>query len=115
MEILQLANGVYVVTQPAGFLDRRTTPELEAALDRLLSEKSSHLVVDLSNVTEMSSAGLRVLINATKRARALAGGDVRLVAPGRRVVEVLDLAGLLSVIHVFPTREDAVASFQPAN
>jgi anti-sigma B factor antagonist len=69
-------------------------------------------VLDLSGVPEMSSAGLRTIISATKRLRGGRGdGDLRLASPGKRVVEVLELAGLLPVFRVFETSEQAAASF----
>lgn len=96
----------------AGHLDRTTAPQLEAVLEGLDKEDVYRVVVDLSGVSDMSSAGLRVIISAAKRFRRRSGGDLCLAAPSKRVVEVLDLAGLLPVLCVFDTREQAVASFE---
>jgi len=103
-----------VVVQPHGVLNRSTVQPLEDELHRLVGQGQRHLVLDLSQVPEMSSAGLRAIISA---ARLLRGqripGDLRLAAPGRRITQVLELAGLLPVLRVFTDRDQAVASFAP--
>ena len=100
----------------SGHLDRRTTPELEDVLQKLIATGGQHSVIlDLTAATEMSSAGLRLLISVAKRLRnSKPAGDLRLVAPGKRIVEVLDLAGLLTVLPAYESLEEAVASFDRA-
>lgn len=95
-----------------GPLNRQTSPELEKALLSLSERGQGRLVLDLSGVPEMSSAGLRTIISATKRLRGGRGdGDLRLASPGKRVVEVLELEGLLPVFRIFDTTAQAAASF----
>jgi anti-anti-sigma factor len=95
-----------------GYLGGAYAGELENFLTPLLSGRGPHhIVIDLAGVTEMSSAGLRVLISAIKRTRSNKSGDIRLAAPSKRVVEVLELAGLSTVIQIYPDRVEAVASF----
>lgn len=100
------------VVGAVGPLDRTTAPQLESVLEGLDSEDVCRVVIDLSGVSDMSSAGLRVIISAAKRFRRRDGGDLCLAAPSKRVVDVLDLAGLLPVLCVHGTREEAIASFE---
>jgi anti-anti-sigma factor len=112
MEITSEILASCAVVRPAGTLDRRTAPDLEAALQALTGQGHSRIVLDLGGVGEMSSAGLRVVISAAKLLRSeRIGGDLRLAAPGDRVVQVLELAGLLPVLKVFTTSQEAIASF----
>ena len=112
MEITTDTLASCIVVHPTGTLDRRSAPELEAALQTLTGQGHSRIVLDLSAVGEMSSAGLRVIISAAKLLRSeRLGGDLRLAAPSARVVQVLELAGLLPVLNVFDTDEQAIASF----
>jgi anti-anti-sigma factor len=112
MEITSEILASCAVVHPAGTLDRRSAPELEAALQALTGQGNSRIVLDLSGVGEMSSAGLRVIISAAKLLRSeRIGGDLRLAAPSDRVVQVLELAGLLPVLKVFTTSQGAIASF----
>jgi anti-sigma B factor antagonist len=116
MEITSEVLASCAVVRPVGTLDRRTAPQLEAALQALSNQGHSRIVLDLSGVSEMSSAGLRVIISVAKLLRNdRTGGDLRLVAPGERVVHVLELAGLQSVLRVYGSTGQATASFdQPA-
>ncbi|MEM7334643.1 MAG: STAS domain-containing protein [Chloroflexota bacterium] len=82
-----------------GRVDSTTAQEFEAELS-----KYKNISLNLSEVTYMSSAGLRALVKAKKQ------GEVKIVAPSTRVAEVLDLAGLNSLFDVFDTNEDAVGS-----
>ena len=101
------------VVRVDGPLNRQTSPELEKTLQSLVDKGQMRVVLDLSGVPEMSSAGLRTIISAAKRLRGGRGnGDLYLAAPGKRVIDVLELAGLLPIFHIFDTSEQAEASFQ---
>lgn len=93
-----------------GRVDSSTAPELGEALESQLSGGGKNIVVDLAGVEYMSSAGLRELVSALKRAKS-AGGDVRLSQPSDRVREVLGLAGLDSIFDVYDNQVEAVGSF----
>ena len=112
MEITSYALPTCTVVQPSGKLDRRTAAALEQALQAVASSGVHQVVLDLEGVGEMSSAGLRVIISVTKQLRSeRKGGDLRLAAPSDRVVQILELAGLLPVLNVYTSREEAIASF----
>lgn len=112
MTISRTDYGPVKVVRAQGYLTGLAAAELERYLGGLLADRGPHkLVVDLSDVSEMSSAGLRAVISAAKRARSQKGGDLRLVAPNRRVIEVLELAGLVAVIPIYSTVAEAVASY----
>jgi len=95
--------------QPKGRVDSNTAPELEQALVKLQSEGRTHLVLDLSEVEFLSSAGLRVMVSTMKNLRKI-GGDLVIASPNSRVREVLRLAGLDTVFSIHETREAAIAS-----
>ena len=113
METIVTALETCVVVRVDGHLDRMTTPGLEDVLQKLIvTGGPHHVILDLTATTDMSSAGLRLLISFAKRLRnSKPAGDLRLVAPGKRIVEVLDLAGLLTVLPAYESVEQAVASF----
>lgn len=117
MEITVVDRDTCTVVRVKGQLDRTTADQLDLALrDVTAKQGKRRLVVDLAGVPDMSSAGLRVLIGVVKALRgSREGGDLRLSAPGKRVVDVLELAGLLSVLKVFASEEEAVASFASAD
>jgi anti-sigma B factor antagonist len=94
----------------AGRIDSSNASELDEALKGLLSNGRYNIVLDLSGVDYMSSAGLRSLV-ATVRECKRRSGDLRLTQPSERVSDVLKLAGLDSVFQVFDDPTAAVGSF----
>ena len=100
-------DGVIVIT-PAGRIDTTTSGALEARLASALAGASPQVVVDLSGVDYISSAGLRVLLVAARRVQA-GGGRLALCAMGPPVRQVFQLAGFLPLFTIEETREAAIA------
>lgn len=94
----------------AGRVDSYNANELGAALDAAADDGQVNLVLDLSHVDYMSSAGLREMVRVLKRVKR-SGGDLRVAAPSDRVREVLELAGLDSIFEIYATQVEAVGSF----
>ncbi len=96
--------------QIEGRVDSNTAPDLGAALNAQVEKGTTNLVVDLSGVEYISSAGLRELVSTLKRVKT-AGGDLRLCSPSERVNEVLKLSGLDSIFQIYADQVSAVGSF----
>lgn len=94
----------------SGRIDSSNATQLADALSSQIEAGRHQLVADLSRVDYISSAGLREMVAALKRAKAN-NGDLRLATPSPRVVEVLTLAGLDTIFQIFPTQVEAVGSF----
>ncbi len=77
----------------AGRLDSYWARHLAEAIDELLREGIHRARVNLSNTTYISSAGIRVLIQGYQQLSAV-GGSLVVVEPSPAVRQVLDLAGL---------------------
>jgi anti-sigma B factor antagonist len=84
----------------AGDLDGHTCGDLERRLDGLVKAGKIRLVVDLSGVTYIASAGIGALINCQHQAKR-GGGGLQLVNPTPNVREIFSILGLetLFVIH----------------
>ena len=105
-----------VVLSPVGRVDHTTAEAFEAALAPHLAGCAAgrdHLVLDLSGVDYISSAGLRVLMLAAKKAKAQ-GGYLAVAAVQPLVQEILEISKFTLVLRVVPTVRDAVASVSPA-
>ncbi len=98
------------IVKVSGRVDSLTAPDLEKALQDMLTADRTQLVVDLQETEYMSSAGLRVLVSALKAAKK-SGGNVRLAQPSVRVKEVIDLAGLTPVFDIHPDVIEAVGAY----
>jgi anti-sigma B factor antagonist len=94
----------------SGRVDSSSAPDLDQALKNLTKDGRCNLVLDLSQVEYMSSAGLRSLVSTLRDCKRQ-GGDVRLATPSTRVSEVLGLAGLDSIFQVYNTTTEAVGSY----
>ncbi len=83
----------------AGDVDLLSVATLRRCLGDALIDGCRMLVIDLSGVTFMDSAGLGALVAAWKRARVL---RVEMVVwrPSHRVLTVLGLTALDHVLHV---------------
>ena len=96
----------YGVLRPEGRLNMVAAPRLRSAIDRMLEDGSTRLVLDLANVSFMDSSGLGAVITGLKRARQ-AGGDLRLAAAGEQVQTVMRLTNLDRVLRPHATVQDA--------
>ena len=92
----------------AGELDLIAAPVLQQAVDRVLDQGSARLVLDLSGVRFLDSAGLRVLVSA-QRALTDENGQLQIVCATPRVLEVFRVANLDDYLRVFGSLEDALA------
>lgn len=110
MEISTSEQGGVAIIEVKGRVDSLNAQEFGEALVNPISSGVRNLVLDLANVDYMSSAGLRELVAAYKKANKIAG-DLRLVQPTERVQEILEIAGLDSVFRVFTSQMDAIGSF----
>jgi anti-sigma B factor antagonist len=71
---------------------------------------SPNVVVNLREVEHIDSGGIGVLIGLLISARNR-GGDLKLVAPNRHVIDVLRRTNLLCVFKLYDSAEQAVAIF----
>jgi anti-sigma B factor antagonist len=104
---VDVVRGVSVVTAP-GEIDLTNVPGLQAALLEAAAPGSPALVVDMTRTRFCDSAGLRVLVDAHKRAVA-EGGAVVLAVPAAAVLRVLEITGIDQVIPSFASLDEAVA------
>lgn len=102
-------NGVSVL-KVSGYLDTTTSSELETALYGLLDRKKYKLVVDLSGVNYISSAGWGIFIGEIKEIRHK-GGDLKLAGMTGDVFEVFQLLEFNSILEAYDTAKEAIEAF----
>lgn len=114
MKIVQEPAGesIYRVT-PSDRLDAVTASMLEAFLQAELQAGHTQLLLDLSEVTYLSSSGLRALLRTRRQAQA-AGGDLMLAAMSPRVREIFEMIGFTDLFPVFDRVEEAQAALLQA-
>jgi anti-sigma B factor antagonist len=89
----------------SGEVDSSSAPLLRERLDALFDASVRELIIDLSAVTFLDSAGLCVLAAAHRRA----GDEVRLrvLASSRAVIRPLQITGLWQLLHAEQVGETA--------
>lgn len=100
-------DGVQQVTL-AGRLDSATTSGLEKSMQPLFETAGNRTLIDFSGLNYVSSAGLRVVLMAAKRAKQSQG---RLVLCGLlpHVREVFEISGFLKILEVADDRTAALS------
>lgn len=90
----------------AGDLDMLTSPQLTESLTEILDRQPRTVVVDLSKVDFLGSAGLAALVTAHERARS--GQQLRIVASARETQRAFSMTGLDELLDIYPTCEAAL-------
>jgi anti-sigma B factor antagonist len=89
-----------------GPVDAHTFEQFRKASAELIEGGTLWLVLDLRAMTYIASVGINYLINLRVQRRK-AGGEVILVGPQPAVYKILKMLGLLEVLVVSPTLEEA--------
>jgi anti-anti-sigma factor len=104
-----------LVVSPEGRIDQSTADAFQNALAPILDEcagSKASLVLDLSALEYISSAGLRVLMLAAKQAKAT---GVTIVLSGLRplVAEIFQISRFTMVFTITTTLKEALARVSP--
>jgi anti-anti-sigma factor len=103
------------VLRLAGRLDANTVSQLERALTDAHISGHRTIVMDLGELTYISSSGLRVLLTGRNNARKRKG-DILLCNLRPAVREVLEMVGFSAIFPIFENLEQAMdAAFAISN
>lgn len=105
MEIREERRDTVLVLAPLGRVDSNSAGGLETAL--LGRAKEPRLLVDLSSVEYISSAGLRVFLMLARKVKE-SGGRLVLCGLGASVRQVFDLAGFSALFAIEPGVDQGV-------
>lgn len=95
----------------SGRVDSATAPDLEKALLGLIQTGQKNIVVNLSNTTFISSAGLKALLSALMKVRKMVpAGDVVISEISSELRESFNLVGFDRLFKFHESDLDAVGS-----
>jgi anti-sigma B factor antagonist len=106
LEFTPGSEGEVQVVELGGRLDNLSAAEFDRKIAEL---PGTRIVLDLAKLDYISSAGLRSVLGALKRASAQ-GGKLALAAPVPSVLEVFEISGFITLVTVYPDRASAVAA-----
>jgi anti-sigma B factor antagonist len=99
-----------VVIEVEGEVDAHTASDLDRALNDLLAQGHSRLVLEASGVDFISSAGLRAVTFAQRQAQRQ-GGEVRVCGLRDHVRRVFEMTGLDEFLQLSDTLQEAVEAW----
>lgn len=85
---------------------------LSSRLQELLANGVRKVLLNLANLTQVDSSGISIIIETYVSLKRQAG-DLKLLCPRGRVLEVLEVFRLLDTIPSFEDETKALASFRP--
>jgi anti-sigma B factor antagonist len=92
-----------------GEIDLHLSPVVTASLNAIIEKKPERLVIDLSGVTYIDSAGLAALIQAMQKVEAY-GGKFLLAGLQETVRSIFEISRLDQVFQIFPDTDAALAA-----
>lgn len=98
--------GETVVAVLEGEIDGKTAPEVQNQLAPVIAD-SRKIVLDMTRVTFLSSAGLRILLLLYRQASAK-NGKVALAGLSEQIQDVMSITGFLNYFHIAKSVEEAI-------
>ena len=99
MKITLNRNDTELTVLLEGRLDTLTSPELEEALEPELENDTEQLIFDFAGLEYISSAGLRVLLAATKEMDN-SGGEMIVTNVRSEIMEVFEVTGFSDFLNI---------------
>ena len=96
------------VVKGLGRIDSATSPDLEKALTDLIPSNKG-IVLDMSDIDFVSSAGWWTIIRAQKELKK-ANSELSLAGVNENVKDSMDLIGILPYFNIFETVVDAIGN-----
>ena len=97
MTIVEERNNNVLTLKIEGRLDTTTAPTLEKTINDIL-DGVTELILDMNQLTYVSSAGLRVLLSSQKKMNKI--GTMKLIGVCEEVMEVFEMTGFVDVLNI---------------
>lgn len=102
--------GKVFILRIRGRLDTISSPQAEQKVFEAINKGQCYLLLDMSGVSYLSSAGMRMLLSITKKLRSVPG-KLAVCNVTTNVVDVLKMSGFDHALHLFKTEEEALKHF----
>jgi anti-sigma B factor antagonist len=110
MEIIEENQSGINIFKLNGRLDSNTSQGFEKKIFQAIEDGSKSMIIDFRDLEYISSAGLRVILKATKALKR-EEGKMMLCDMQDYVKEVFEIAGFDSFLPIVGTMDDALQSF----
>ncbi|MGY6214454.1 STAS domain-containing protein [Methylolobus aquaticus] len=111
MSIVTSRDGGVLIVVPGQRLDTNSAPEAEQRIASEIEQGETRILVDFGLTDYVSSAGLRVLLKATKQLKHV-GGALALCNINPQLQEILDISGFAMIMPCYATVEEGLRSLR---
>ena len=94
-----------------GKVDSYTAPDLSKAIEALNADSRFKIVLDLSKLEYMSSAGFRALLVGQRNCKRFNRGEIVLATVPKRIMDALELTGFTPLFKIYNDITSAVGHF----
>jgi len=101
-----MANDICIL-RPQGRLDSESAPAFSEDMSVLIAGGADKLLLDMASLDYISSAGLRVILQAAKQIKGK-GGRLALCAMNDQIREVFEISGFAGILDIAPSHDEAI-------
>ena len=107
MEMLQREANDVLILSPQGNLDFNHATSFQEATTLLVEKGAKKILIDFSDLSFISSAGLRVLIVLTKLLQQK-NGALALSSLNEQILEIFSISGFHKLFSIYASEEEAL-------
>ena len=107
---VKIDGSVHIILM-VGRLDSSSASEAETTVKAVIDQGATHLLIDMSGLDYISSAGLRVVLVAAKNMQK-SGGAMAICGMSPSVREVFEMTGFLKILKVYDRESEAKEALQ---
>ncbi|MDF2577528.1 MAG: spoIiaa [Chlamydiales bacterium] len=96
-----------LVLKLKGRLDAIALPIVEKQINQHIDSGKTKVILDFAEVDYLSSAGMRLLLSATKKLKSIAG-RLALCTVTEQVMQIIKLAGFDHILAIQPSEVKAI-------
>jgi len=108
--LLRQLDGITMVDM-SGRLDSSVSGQVMDRLNEIVNAGATRLIVNLKQVTYISSAGLRGILVAAKLIKS-SNGEMRLCQPNDLVRKILEESGFANLVRIDDRESESIAALQ---
>jgi anti-anti-sigma factor len=111
MRISVIPEGEVHIIGIVGSLDSATSRQFDNEVTNVIDLGAQKILFDFSRLTYISSAGLRVVLSATKRLRS-PGCRFGIYGLDSNVRLIFSLSGFHNIVSIYETKDEAIAAMK---
>src|SRR5262249_46398637 len=100
------ADGGCTVFELCGYIDAHTVIEFEKAVNELIEGGGRRIILDISGLSYVSSAGIGAMMGLARKLAQI-NGDLVLMSPTQKVFSILDGLGFTKIFKIAQDENEA--------